>query len=357
MNDFEIFKNNFIEWSLNVAEKIQENGIPLCPYAKSARVTGNIKFFDGRHDLKKCLVEYTGEEDMGVIWLGDNSDKSAIESILDNQRKLFPNIIYFQSTPDTGHIGPSFTDTIIMHRMSDYLIKQRKNWEKGYYNQFPDYFKNKIDNIYTKLYPVKKQKNQVIGTEKQYSVFDYYVETPGSVLDIGGNAGNLLFYDNQKIIKYSCVDVSKDAIELGKKMFPESNFYYYNRLNEYYNPNGNKNEEFPKIESHDYVFINSVFTSSSFDDMIYIIEQSLKIAKKKIIFSVFDYKNEDLKNKFKIDSLIKESDISYTAKKIKFHNIELLKKCLEEKFNIKVEVINPCKIDNNFVVFYIENGI
>lgn len=356
MNKFEKFKNKFIDWSLNEAEKIQPNMLPLCPYAKHARITDNLQFIDGRQDLKQALSVYNGKKDMGVIWLGNFIEESKVNDILDKQKKANPNIVYFLSTPDTGYIGKSFTNTIIMHRYDDYLIKQRKLYEKKYYDQYPDEstIKQEVNKIYNSIYPVKKQDNQVIGSESQYKIFDYYFNEPGSVLDIGGNAGNLLTSKNKKIEKYTCLDVSKDAVELGKKMYPNSNFYFYNMYNEYYNKTGNRKEIFPNIETHDYVFINSVFTSSEFDIIINILTESIKLARKKIVFSVFDYKNQYLKNKFKIEDLKKETDISYTAKCIKFHNINLLKDYIENVFDIDVLVDNPCPVDDNFTIFCIE---
>jgi hypothetical protein len=355
LNNFENFKEKFVGWSFAVEEK-QSNNLPVCPYAKHARVTNNLQFFDGRENLKECFLNYTGETDMGVVWLGDNIDSKTVNSTLKEQRKIKPNIVYFLSTANSGYISKSFTNTIIMHRYDDYLIKQRSLYEQGYYEMYPSdaWIKIEIDNTYKDLYPIRKQKTQVIGSESQYRIFDYYFDSPGSVLDIGGNAGNLLSSNNKKIVEYSCLDISDKIMYLGKQMYPGANFYFYDRYNEYYNINGNTNEPFPEIKKHDYVFINSVFTSSSFEDMIYILEQSLNIANKKIVFSVFDYNNTSLKEKFNIDILTKESEVSYTAKSIKFHNIDLLKEYIKNKFSIDVSVDTPCPIDNNFTVFCIE---
>lgn len=356
MISFEEFKKNFIDWSISVAEKIQPNKLPLCPYARHARMTDSLHFIDGRKDLKQALSSYSGEKDMGVIWLGNIIDKREVNNILEHQRKTNPNIVYFLSTPESGDIGKSFTYTIIMHRYDDYLIKQRRLYEQKYYDQYPDdsTIKQKVNKIYSNLYPVKKQDNQVIGSESQYKIFDYYFDEPGSVLDIGGNAGNLLTSKNKKIVKYTCLDVSKDAIESGKKMYPNSNFYHYNMYNEHYNKTGNTNEAFPNIEMHDYVFINSVFTSSELTVIMDILSESIKLAKKKIVFSVFDYENQCLKDKFKIEELKEETNMSYSAKSIKFHNINLLKDYIENVFGVDVLVDNPCPIDNNFTIFCIE---
>jgi hypothetical protein len=362
MYEFEDFKAEFIEWSFD-AEKIQTNNLPLCPYAKHTRITNNVEFFDGRENLKECLLKYTGEKDMGVIWLGNNIDVEDVNIVLTEQQKINANIIYFLTEKNVvvqrynfGFISKSFTNTIIMHRYDDYLIKQRSLFEKKYYDQYPDNstIKQRVNQIYNNIYPVKKQDNQVIGTESQYKIFDYYFDEPGSVLDIGGNAGNLLTSKNKKIEKYTCLDVSKDAAKLGKRLYPNSNFYHYNMYNEYYNKAGNRTEIFPNIEIHDYVFINSVFTSCDLDTIINILSESIKLAKKKIVFSVFDYDNQYLKDKFKIEELKKETNISYSAKSIKLHNINLLKDYIENAFGINVLVDNPCPIDNNFTIFLIE---
>ena len=46
LNNFENFKEKFVGWSFAVEEK-QSNNLPVCPYAKHARVTNNLQFFEG----------------------------------------------------------------------------------------------------------------------------------------------------------------------------------------------------------------------------------------------------------------------------------------------------------------------
>lgn len=395
MNEFEIFKESFIKWSLNVAENIQPNKLPLCPYAKNARTTDNLQFIDGRKDLQQALSFYDGKKDMGIIWLGNVINEKEITDILKNQRKINSHIVYFLSTPKTTS-GKAFSNSIIMHRYDDYLIKQRKLYEQNYYDQYPDdsEIKNLVINRYKNVYPIKRQRNQAIGSESQHRIFNHYCSTSGSVLDVGGAAGNLLHYNIKNITDYTCVDVSIDSIILGKEMYPNFEFVHYNRLNYLYNKLGDSFAKFPKIKKHDYVFINSVFTSTDLKDMIYILEEVFNLANKKIVFSVFSNKNEKVLNLFykkfqqreitkpelylnktidirkwinrsnKICYLINNDHELFDVEDLQInntctsflsmHNIEYLKTLLENHFNCKVVVDDPCPIDDHFTVISME---
>ena len=58
-----------------------------------------------------------------------------------------------------------------------------------------------------------------------------------SVLDFGGNQGNLLHFSNGQIdaSKYTCIDVSKESITQGQEEFPESKWYHFDKFNFMYN--------------------------------------------------------------------------------------------------------------------------
>ena len=98
--------------------------------------------------------------------------------------------------------------------------------------------------------------------------------------------------------------------------------------------------EFPKVSPHDFTFVNSVFTSCDHDTIMHIMSNILKITNKKVVFSVFDYNNKELKNKL--------------GNAVNYHDVSKLKNVLEFEFKIDCKVYNPCSIDNNFAVFSIE---
>jgi len=87
----------------------------------------------------------------------------------------------------------------------------RSIWEKQFSSGVWDY-----------LYSDKEKQHYQIIT----SYVEHYGSTP-SLLDIGCGQGVLYHYikENSNLVKYSGIDISKQAIEIGKKDFPEANFY------------------------------------------------------------------------------------------------------------------------------------
>ena len=134
-----------------------------------------------------------------------------------------------------------------------------------------------------------------------------------SVLDFGGNRGNLLTSSDGAINpkKYTCLDISReglDALPKGTKSI------HWNRHHSYYNPNGKPHEPFPKIKWHNMVFANSVFTHHILDEALYCIEHLSKYTDR-IVFTYIDPKNKEFINKFRskyYDLEFEEKEVSYT---------------------------------------------
>ena len=138
-----------------------------------------------------------------------------------------------------------------------------------------------------KIYPLKKTEAQILGSTIEHvkDMFLTYFKEPGSVLDIGGSAGNLLYNnDDNFITKYSCLDVVPIARDYGKYLYPNSNFYFYDKFNWIYNITGDPNTMFPDIEEHDYTFFYNVAISCDYNDLIETLKFAIKRTKKKIIF-------------------------------------------------------------------------
>lgn len=396
IKNFKEFKDQFLKWSIDEVEPLQQNNYHVCPYATNARKRNSIHFIDGRGNFLKQIETFDSSNEMGVVWLGDNINVQKLTDKLKTVAVNNPHLIYLLSTPSTSYIKQNFTNTVVIHRRSDYFRKQRNLYESGYYNQYPEYvgIRQKVETAYGELYPIKKSKNQVIGTENQFKIYNQFFNNPGTLLDIGGGSGNLLHYNNPNITGYSCIEVSKKAVTMGKIMYPDAKFFHYNKLNYLYNPDGAPDADFPEMEQHDFVFINSVFTSTDFTDLLYLLSKSLKIAKKRIVFSVFSNTNLQLLdafyNKFCEREINKpqrypnktvdirrwsnlDNHIFYLVDNdreifdittvqlptrcssfMTFYNIPWLQNTLEEYFKIDITVQNPCTSDNNFAVFNIE---
>lgn len=108
-----------------------------------------------------------------------------------------------------------------------------------------------------------------------------------SLLDFGGNQGNLLHFSKEYINEnnYTCLDCSKDSILAGQEEFSKGRFIYWNRYNEMYNHGGNKNEPLPMIGQHDYVWAYSVFSHMVYHDILYVLKWMNILNTKRIVTS------------------------------------------------------------------------
>ena len=354
MIDFNVFKEKWINHCINVVEDKHQ-----CPFAKHARVNNQIQFIDGSQDLFFAIEQYTGDKEVGVIWLGN--------LITDNHRKIVrqlseenPHIIYFL----TDRI---LSNVIITHDYENFVDKRTRLLLTGnYYNA-------------REIYPVTKTKSQMIGTADMPKAFDRYCRESGSVLDIGGNAGNLL--RSREIDKYTSLDVSLKSIQYGRMWFPNGNFYYHNKFNWFYNITGNRDEPFPDIELHDYIFINSVFTSCDYNEMLETLQWCIKRFNKKIVFNIWNIKNTELLDAFdkrhdlnildltdvKMLYLFKNGNTHLDARDqdyfeadeqkcnmfASFYDIAYIKERLESSLGVNITSYNPCEIDKNFTTFTI----
>ena len=108
----------------------------------------------------------------------------------------------------------------------------------------------------------------------QFAYFDKQLDHPDwrgkSVLDFGGNRGNLLLDPACQIRPrdYYCVDVIKDAISDGRSMFPDAHWAHYDRYNCSFNPEGVVELPVPDFGcDFDIILAYSVFTHTTLEDM------------------------------------------------------------------------------------------
>jgi 2-polyprenyl-3-methyl-5-hydroxy-6-metoxy-1,4-benzoquinol methylase len=114
----------------------------------------------------------------------------------------------------------------------------------------------------------------------QFAYFDEQLGHPGwrgkRVLDFGGNKGNLLL-DPACAIRhqdYYCLDVISEAIEEGRKAFPDAHWTHYNRYNCSFNPDGIVDLPVPDLGvEFDFILAYSVFTHTTREEMNDLVEQ------------------------------------------------------------------------------------
>jgi len=139
------------------------------------------------------------------------------------------------------------------------------------------------------LYPRNNETNTFPLFESLFANIDYH-----TVLDFGGNQGNLLYFSQGKIQPqhYTCVDVDEQAIRSGQQQFPTSTWTHFDRYNHAYNPKGD-DTVFPDINnSQDVIYAFSVFTHTDLQELVVMLNWFQKLNYKKIAVSLLDIQNE-----------------------------------------------------------------
>ncbi len=107
----------------------------------------------------------------------------------------------------------------------------------------------------------------------QFAYFDEQLDRPDwtgkLVLDFGGNKGNLL-RDPSCVIahqNYYCLDVVQEAIDEGRKTFPDAHWIHYDRYNRSFNPEGIPDLPIPDPGlKFDFILAYSVFTHTTLEE-------------------------------------------------------------------------------------------
>lgn len=118
----------------------------------------------------------------------------------------------------------------------------------------------------------------------QFGYFDAQLGRPmwrgKRVLDFGGNVGNLLKDPKSTIDhrSYWCIDVSRDAIEEGRRRYPDGHWVFYDRYNFAFNPTGSERLPLPESgKQFDYILSYSVFSHLGLSEMIELVAQLQKL--------------------------------------------------------------------------------
>lgn len=112
----------------------------------------------------------------------------------------------------------------------------------------------------------------ISGGPSRFLYFDVHLGRPQwpslRVLDFGGNAGNLLLDSRCTIDQrnYSCLDVSRDGVALGRRRYPDARFVFYNRFHPFFNPEGDDDLPIPLPGPFDVILAYSVLTHLSIEE-------------------------------------------------------------------------------------------
>jgi len=180
------------------------------------------------------------------------------------------------------------------------------------------------------------------------------IKPENSLLDFGGNRGNLLHFSDGKINEhsYTSVDVSLDGINMGREEFPNANFVYYDRWNSMYNHSGKETLEFPDIDKNqDYIFSFSVFTHTDFKEFKRTLEWMNTFNYKRMAHSLLDLRCEGTVRWFYNKRVQNYGSCVDITKYVKDTSVHILYLYDNDKVVINQEEASSTN-SNNFVVFY-----
>lgn len=116
--------------------------------------------------------------------------------------------------------------------------------------------------------------------QTQFSYFNQLLEgvvwRGSKILDFGGNVGGFLISAGDQVDHndYWCLDVTREAVEQGRRKFPRAHFVHYDRYSSYFNPNGVRHLPVPDLRlKFDIILAFSVFTHTHESEMTDLVEQ------------------------------------------------------------------------------------
>ena len=130
--------------------------------------------------------------------------------------------------------------------------------------------------------------------------FSYFAQQLGnrvwrgrSVLDFGGNTGNILRDPTCTIqpARYWCIDVVRESIERGRARWPQAHWLFYDRYCFFFNPRGIPQLPIPDPgRTFDYIVAYSVFTNTMRSEMLDLVGQLTRMlaAGGKLAFTFID---------------------------------------------------------------------
>jgi SAM-dependent methyltransferase len=116
--------------------------------------------------------------------------------------------------------------------------------------------------------------------QTQFSYFDQQLGRPvwkgRRVLDFGGNVGGFLAGAGDRVdhADYWCLDLTRGAIEQGRRDYPQAHFVHYDRYSSYFNPEGVRHLPVPDLGvKFDIIVAFSVFTHTHLVEMLELVGQ------------------------------------------------------------------------------------
>lgn len=139
--NFETFQMKFLEWTEKSVESKKSDGFSVCPYAKKARLENKIQFINAMSNTIDQLQSFDKEKfEIGIAWLGDNTDMQTVEYELEILRQKNPDLLYFTSTPNSGYFVQNFTNCVFIQLQQDIMHRRQQLHTTKYYDSWPEYY-------------------------------------------------------------------------------------------------------------------------------------------------------------------------------------------------------------------------
>jgi hypothetical protein len=140
--NFSDFEQEFLKWSQNSIEVKQDSGLPVCPFARKARLQQKIQFIDARDSLSQLNTFDKSTYEIGIAWLGDINDMEPVEKFCEEAMVANPDLLFFTSSRNSGHFVKNFTDCVFIQLRGDIMEKRKYLKTTKYYDNWPDtYYK------------------------------------------------------------------------------------------------------------------------------------------------------------------------------------------------------------------------
>jgi len=140
---YDEFKHNFLTWAIEYIEPVQDNGYPVCPFAKTARLKNEIQFIDATQDVFDACAKFDNKQyKLGVAWLNDNLLN--VDQVIKELTAKNDNLLYFKSTTNSGHFVKNFTNCIFIQDKDDINKKRAYLQTTDYYQNWPEHYLKEI---------------------------------------------------------------------------------------------------------------------------------------------------------------------------------------------------------------------
>jgi SAM-dependent methyltransferase len=190
------------------------------------------------------------------------------------------------------------------------------------------------------------------------------------VLDFGGNVGNILRDPNSTIDveRYWCIDVDEEAIEVGKRTYPEAHWLLYDRYCFFFNPRGVPRLKLPRIaQRFDYIVAYSVFTNTAPTDMLELVGELRGLLKSggKLAFTFIDphyhswpgrYQGDNLRWRLEKIRVEENPEVDVAALTDKARGARWCVMVNGRDLYLETEAVAPCEPERqrSFYVFHTE---